>query len=607
MTARYAFIYLLCFAFIATQSLAQDCTNVQACNFGTDEPCTFPGNPCDDQNSLTFNDVLTTNCNCIGGDEVRLEMFDSGENGYSGTSITITSSSDGTTYGPFTLEDGGSSVEFLNLPTGCYEVSSTQDAQDDEVYFVLSAGPSVMENQVLGIPNDFQTFGVGVISGCTDPTAVNYEPNASCDSGGCYVCDVDGDCEVDIDGFLKPIDCNIITLCGPGLYLIVGLESGNLIGEGCKDVIIPNKAGNYEIRFLPIGGTMELIYEDTKSATEPTCYYVDENGCNGQLFDWKKPKKGILRMEDDCDLGWSGIYYQICDSQYNILETGSLNNAEFGNTFALGYDSFNLDDGCYLLKFFADDCFYPCQEFSLINTDESEITGLIDGTSFPFTINTVPCTYGCTDPSAINFNNTASNPCFGDNSCCEFIPVNDNCDMAIALTPGNEVEWNTALATASAYYCLGNPSPDVWYTCTTTDCNMNFEIQGYSESNTSIQVYREFCPSGFGEEIYCPISPLTKLTTAAIEGDPVMVYYIQISSDVSISDRGFGTLKVIEKGCRGCTNSNAINYEPLAEIEDGSCISADCPGDFDGDGYINVNDLGGFLGAFGTSCILPVD
>ncbi|MEZ7887005.1 MAG: hypothetical protein QMC16_06960 [Flavobacteriales bacterium] len=606
MTARYAFIYLLCFAFIATQSLAQDCTNVQACNFGTDEPCTFPGNPCDDQNSLTFNDVLTTNCNCIGGDEVRLEMFDSGENGYSGTSITITSSLDGTTYGPFTLEDGGSSVEFLNLPSGCYEVSSTQDAQDDEVYFVLSAGPSVMENQVLGIPNDFQTFGVGVISGCTDPTAVNYEPNASCDSGGCYVCDVDGDCEVGIDGFLKPIDCNIITLCGPGLYLIVGLESGNLIGEGCKDVIIPNKAGNYEIRFLPIGGTMELIYEDTKSATEPTCYYVDENGCNGQLFDWKKPKKGILRMEDSCDLGWSGIYYQICDSQNNILETGSLSNAEFGNTFALGYDSFNLDDGCYLLKFFADDCFYPCQEFSLINTDEAEITGLIDGTSFPFNINSEPCYYGCIDINAVNYDINATNPCLGDNSCCTFTPVNDNCVNAILLNANEEIIWDTELANTSAFSCTENTSQDLWYSYT-PDCNMNFSLDAFSSNNTVITVYEENCPALSGEEIYCPVTPFSKLASASINGESEKTYYVQISADNNLSPFGKGSLKLTESGCRGCTNSNAINYEPLAEVEDGSCIFADCPGDFDGDGYINVNDLGGFLGAFGTSCILPVD
>ncbi len=217
------------------------------------------------------------------------------------------------------------------------------------------------------------------------------------------------------------------------------------------------------------------------------------------------------------------------------------------------------------------------------------------------------CTYGCIDPLAINFDNMASNPCLGDNSCCEYIPINNNCDMAMVLTPGNEIEWNTSLSTASAFNCFGNPTPDLWYTYTTSDCDMNFEIQAFSESNPSIQVYREICPSGFGEEIYCPVSPLTKLSAAAIEGDPAITYYIQINTDLSISDRGIGTLKLIENGCRGCTNSDAANFDPLAEIEDGSCICNDCPGDFNGDGDVNVSDLGGFLGTFGTSCIPPVD
>lgn len=101
--------------------------------------------------------------------------------------------------------------------------------------------------------------------------------------------------------------------------------------------------------------------------------------------------------------------------------------------------------------------------------------------------------------------------------------------------------------------------------------------------------------------------PFSKLASAPINGESGKTYFVQMSADNNLSPFGKGSLKLTENGCRGCTNSNATNYEPLAEIEDGSCISADCPGDFDSDGYVNVNDLAGFLGAFGTSCILPVD
>lgn len=56
----------------------------------------------------------------------------------------------------------------------------------------------------------------------------------------------------------------------------------------------------------------------------------------------------------------------------------------------------------------------------------------------------------------------------------------------------------------------------------------------------------------------------------------------------------------------GCTIQCSSNFNPLATIDDGSCTTdwscGTCPGDFTGDGFINVNDLGGFLGVFGGEC-----
>jgi glucose/arabinose dehydrogenase len=56
----------------------------------------------------------------------------------------------------------------------------------------------------------------------------------------------------------------------------------------------------------------------------------------------------------------------------------------------------------------------------------------------------------------------------------------------------------------------------------------------------------------------------------------------------------------------GCTIQCSSNFNPLATIDDGSCTTdwscGGCPGDFTGDGFINVSDLGGFLGVFGGEC-----
>lgn len=56
----------------------------------------------------------------------------------------------------------------------------------------------------------------------------------------------------------------------------------------------------------------------------------------------------------------------------------------------------------------------------------------------------------------------------------------------------------------------------------------------------------------------------------------------------------------------GCTQECSSSYNPLAQIDDGSCIidysCGDCPGDFTGDNAVTIADLTGFLAAFGGLC-----
>lgn len=53
----------------------------------------------------------------------------------------------------------------------------------------------------------------------------------------------------------------------------------------------------------------------------------------------------------------------------------------------------------------------------------------------------------------------------------------------------------------------------------------------------------------------------------------------------------------------GCTYADADNYDPMANVDDGSCVfSNPCPEDLNGDGIVNAADLLAFLGAFGTTC-----
>ncbi|MEO0404069.1 MAG: hypothetical protein AAF193_04295 [Bacteroidota bacterium] len=55
----------------------------------------------------------------------------------------------------------------------------------------------------------------------------------------------------------------------------------------------------------------------------------------------------------------------------------------------------------------------------------------------------------------------------------------------------------------------------------------------------------------------------------------------------------------------GCTYSDADNYDGAANVDDGSCtftIGSACPADLNDDQVVNAADLLAFLGQFGTVC-----
>jgi glucose/arabinose dehydrogenase len=62
---------------------------------------------------------------------------------------------------------------------------------------------------------------------------------------------------------------------------------------------------------------------------------------------------------------------------------------------------------------------------------------------------------------------------------------------------------------------------------------------------------------------------------------------------------------IVLGGVGGCTYANATNYNPSAQVDDGSCsfsVNCDCPADLDVDGVITVQDLLLFLVEYGTLC-----
>ncbi|MEO0404833.1 MAG: hypothetical protein AAF193_08180, partial [Bacteroidota bacterium] len=55
----------------------------------------------------------------------------------------------------------------------------------------------------------------------------------------------------------------------------------------------------------------------------------------------------------------------------------------------------------------------------------------------------------------------------------------------------------------------------------------------------------------------------------------------------------------------GCTYPDAANFEPLANVDDGSCVFENinnCAGDLNGDQVVNASDLLAFLARLGETC-----
>ncbi len=52
-----------------------------------------------------------------------------------------------------------------------------------------------------------------------------------------------------------------------------------------------------------------------------------------------------------------------------------------------------------------------------------------------------------------------------------------------------------------------------------------------------------------------------------------------------------------------CIYPNALNYNPSATIDDGSCIfDSPCPGDVNGDLAVTISDLLSMMTVYSTSC-----
>ena len=168
----------------------------------------------------------------VGETKAIFDQFDSFGDGWDGNSLTITDGSgDGGVVAILGGPAGSISADSLCLPDDCYQAVLGGGTDFGENSWTVSVGGVEIASGDNDNAEVFFTIGAGVceISGCTDPGAVNFDPNATVDDGSCIdpeendLCDdaEEVECGDEIEGQTTNaiIDQNAIDagFCGTGI------------------------------------------------------------------------------------------------------------------------------------------------------------------------------------------------------------------------------------------------------------------------------------------------------------------------------------------------------------------------------------------------------
>ena len=407
-------------------------------------------------------------------------------------------------------------------------------------------------------PDDFCEYDS--CSGCTDVEACNYNPNAVNMS---YVEDqlievYNGEEYPVFDENGEPIMILVSTCEYPEEFYncdgcINDTDADGICDElevlGCTIEIACNFNPSANVDdgsciFTCFGCTdiAACNYNEDANTNDGSCEFESCSGCMNELgcnYDSTATIPTLCTFPDDFyDCGGNCLNDSDSDGICDELEINGC--TEIG---ACNYNEINTEeDGS---------CEYQscsgCQYELACNYDQNAT--IADNTSCEFgTCN------GCTDPQACNYNPTVA----GDDGSCEYCSCND-CDYGCTDSLACNYDANAVIDDGSCLQfdecglCGGDGIP-------LGDCDC------FGNQLDAVGVCGGDCPSDFNMNGVC-------------DNDEIF----------------------------GCFYTNAINYDEAATSDDGSCEfelsnTMTCQSDYDGDGYVGINDVLAFLATYDTYC-----
>jgi hypothetical protein len=448
--------------------------------------------------------------------------------------------------------------------------------------------------------------GSCIIEGCTDASATNYNPSATIDNGSCTYCNGAGSTMANLyictfsNG--NQVELQIVDDQGNEVYYATGLNSGAIVNATiclqpgvCYTANMINNTGPfgwYNGYFWVNAFGTQIINAHPTSTDQFASIQFSIDGTCGPVFGCTDPTALNYNAEANMENGTcvyptvgctdptavnfdplaavdNGTCFYMNDclgsvAQFILTPGVFTNEASYvildalGNTVAAGTGATTqyacLLDGCYTVAMY--DTFGDgwdgggFLEVVIDGTTNGVYTlgsSLFEGAAY-FGINAegcVPVVPGCTDPTALNYSALANE----DDGSCQY-PLNctDNLVTIQIVTSnwGSEIGWSLVdaagveVAAGSGYSSWG------WYTeyaCVADGC---YEL-----------VLNDSWGDGWNGAYY-----MVSTGGAYYEGS---LYYGSTGIDMIGVNSDCGMIA-------GCTDVQALNYNPQATFEDGSCL-----------------------------------
>ena len=598
------------------------CTDVEACNY--DPSATF-----DDGSCAELDD-----CGVCGG------------SGVSGCGIA-----EACNYDPAVTCSNAAECEFDSC-AGCLDETACNYDPEATVAGVCDFPEVFWEDCDGNCLEGYDEDGNGIcdpedVPGCTNPDAVNYNPNATVDNGTCIIIivgcgnitacnydpsvtvnapglcdfpdtiyeDCDGNCynDEDGDGVCDEMEIEGCTTPGPGYNPFATEDDGSCPVGGC---IIPSPvfACNYDpdadylifsmcvnppcgnMSETPIPGSLIVPgcmdvwacnYDPAATEDDGSCEYLSCSGCNDPSA---------------CNFDPDAIYNDGSCEYLSCAVTGCTNDN------ACNYDpEANYDDGS---------CdFESCYGCTNPDADNYDPTATVDDGTCEILGCTlaIACNY---DPAATSYDGscdfTSCEGCMNETACnydpeatiagtCDFTscqgctdPEADNYDSEATQDDGSCAYIGCTVASACNY----NPEANVADNTMCTYPEAGYDCDGTCLNDSDGDgVCDEFEVAGCQDEMAC------NYNAAATDDDAASCEYAEEYYDcdgICLNDMDAdGVCDELE--IAGCTDAEACNYDEAATDDNGSCEYAEefyncegnCLNDSDGDGICDELEIPG--------------